>query len=108
MNSLRDRVIEDPENCKFFTELGPELKNIEMSFDFQDVTKRSIVVVIPESYPNLHKMVTPTQEIEANAFAKWVQPMHPTNLPVGVLYKIYVFNQPLVKLKQTLKFYFKA
>lgn len=108
MNSLREKVAEDPENCKFFTKFGPEIKRLKTNFNFEDAEQRSIVVVIPEEYPDLNKLVTPTQEVEASAFAKWLQPMYPNNVPVGVLYKIYVFNQPLVKLNQTLKFYFTA
>ena len=34
--------------------------------------------------------------------------MYPNNATVGVVYKIYVFNQPLVKLNQTLKVSFTA
>lgn len=108
MNSLRDKVQEDPDNCKFFTKFGPEIKGLKTSFNFQDAERRSLVVVLPADYPDLLKMVTPTQEVEVDAFAKWMQPMYPNNVPVGVLYKIYVFNQPLVKLNQILKFYFEA
>ena len=108
MNSLRDKVQEDPDNCKFFTKFGPEIKRLKTSFNFQDAERRSLVVVLPADYPDLLKMVTPTQEVEVDAFAKWMQPMYPNNVPVGVLYKIYVFNQPLVKLNQILKFYFEA
>lgn len=108
MNSLREKTIEDSDNCKFYTKYGPEVTAIDTTFNFVDVKQRSIVVVIPNNYPNLDKLVTPTQEIHADAFAKWVQPMHPIVSQVGVLYKIYVFNQPLVKLNQDMKFFFKA
>lgn len=108
MNSLREKTNEDPDNCKFYTKYGPEVTTVNSTFNFTDVQQRSIVVVTPKNYPDLDKLVTPTQEIHADAFAKWVQPMHPNVSQVGVLYKIYVFNQPLVKLNQDLKFYFKA
>lgn len=106
MSSLRELVDSDPDNCKFFTELGPEIKKLSASFDFTDAAQRSIVVVIPNDYPDLTSIVTPTQEVESSAFAKWLMPLYPNNVPTGVLYKIYVFNQPLVTLDQTIKFYF--
>lgn len=108
MKSLREKTIEDPDNCKFYTKFGPEVTTVDSTFNFTDVKQRSIVVVTPKNYPDLDKLITPTQEIHADAFAKWVQPMYPNAAQVGVLYKIYVFNQPLVKLNQDLKFYFKA
>lgn len=106
MNSLRQLAKEDPDNAGFFTYLGPEISKIRTKFDFTDIRKRSIVVVIPNDYPDLDRMVTPAQEVETEAFAKWLQPMYPNNTEVGILYKIYVFNQPLVKLNQVVKFYF--
>lgn len=106
MNSLRELVSEDPTNCRFFTHLGPEIGKMKAKFNFSDVKKRSIVVVIPNDYPDLLRIITPTQEIEASAFAKWLQPMYPNNVPAGVVYKIYVFNQPLVTLDQVIKFHF--
>lgn len=106
MESLRQLVAEDPENNKFFTFLGRDIKKAKMKFDFVDVQKRSIVVVLPKDYPDLERIVTPAQDVEAEAFAKWVQPMYPKNVEAGVLYKIYVFNQPLVKLNRWVKFYF--
>lgn len=106
MDSLRELATEDPINCRFFTHHGPEISKMKTKFSFVDVKQRSIVVVIPNDYPDLLKMITPTQEVEAPAFAKWLQPMYPNNVETGVLYKIYVFNQPLVKLDQTVKFHF--
>lgn len=108
MESLREKVAEDPDNCKFFTKYGPEISKLSTTFNFEDAQKRSIVVVIPKDYPDLSKIVTPTQEVESDAFAKWLQPMYPNNVPTGVLYKIYVFNQALVKLNQSISFYFSA
>ena len=106
MNSLRELVNEDPVNCKFHTHLGPKLKKLETKFSFTDTKLRSIVVVIPLDYPDLLRMTTPAQEVETAAFAKWVQPMYPNNTDTGVLYKIYVFNQPLVTFDQITKFGF--
>ncbi len=108
MNSLREKVKEDPENCKFFTHLGPDIKKLKASFNFETAEKRSIVIVVPKDYPDLVKLITPTQTVTEGAFAKWLQPMYPNNATVGVVYKIYVFNQPLVKLNQTLKVSFTA
>lgn len=104
MNSIRELADSDPDNCQFFTHLGPEITELSTHFSFSDVRQRSIVAVLPNSYPDLQKIVTPTQEIEATAFAKWIQPMYPGS--ESVLYKIYVFNQPLVTLDQEIKFYF--
>lgn len=106
MDSLRELVNEDHVNCRFFTHLGPEIGKMKAKFNFTDVRQRSIVVVIPNDYPDLLRIITPTQEIEASAFAKWLQPMYPNNVPAGVVYKIYVFNQPLVTLDQVIKFHF--
>lgn len=106
MTSLRELVNDDPDNCKFFTHLGPEIGKLKAKFNFVDARQRSLVIVTPYDYPDLVRIITPTQEVEASAFAKWVQPMYPNNVETGVLYKIYVFNQPLVKLDQVIKFHF--
>lgn len=106
MDSLRELVNSDPENCKFFTHLGPKIHKLKTSFSFVDSNQRSIVVVIPDSYPALRRIITPTQMVEVSAFARWLQPMYPNNVEVGVPYKIYVFNQPLVQLDQVVKFEF--
>lgn len=106
IENLKAIAKEDPDNCKFLV-IGSDYNELEVSFDFQDPRMRSIVVVLPESYPDLTKMVTPTQDVGAEAFAKWTLCMYPGDTETGVLYKIYVFNQLLVKLNQTVKFYFK-
>jgi hypothetical protein len=106
IESLRTLAVEDPINCRFFTHHGPEIKKLKSKFDFVDARQRSLIVVLPESYPDLLRIITPTQDVEASAFAKWLQPMHPNNIEAGVLYKIYVFNQPLVQLDQVIKFHF--
>lgn len=108
MDSLRTKVNEDPQNCEFFTKYGPEAKGFKKTFNFVDIQKRSIVIVIPDSYPDMVKMVTPVQELGKDAFVLWKQPMYPNGVPTGVMYKIYVFNQPLVKLNQTIKVHFTA
>lgn len=106
MDSLRTLCDEDSQNCKMFTYLGPDVAALDIKFDFTDAKQRSLVVVVPYEYPDLVSMVTPTQEVTYEAFAKWVQPLYPNNTTTGVSYKIYVFNQPLVKLQQDVKFTF--
>ena len=106
MDRLREVVDLDSQNNVFMTELGSQITKYTMTFDFTDAMTRSITVVVPYDYPDLVRMVTPTQTVTAEAFTKTVMPMYPNNAEVGVNYKIYVFNQPLVTLSQTVEFYF--
>lgn len=107
IESLRRLVAEDPENCKFFTHLGKDIKELTAKYKFEDPKKRSLVIVTPDDYPSISKLTSPTQSVEKDAFVEWKQPMYPNNAKVGVVYKIFVYNQSLVKLDQSLKFNFE-
>lgn len=107
MESLRKLAEEEPEANYIITDQGPEISSVSKSIQFTDTKQRSIVIAVPNDYPDLKSLKTPAQEVTAEAFAKWVQPMYPNQAEVGVLYKIYVFNQPLVNLQQTIDIEFE-
>lgn len=107
MESLRKLAEEEPEANYIITDQGPEISSVSKSIQFTDTKQRSIVIAVPNDYPDLKSLKTPAQEVMADAFAKWVQPMYPNQAEVGVLYKIYVFNQPLVNLQQTIDIEFE-
>lgn len=104
--SLRQKAEEDPENCRFYTLFGPDIRKLPMKFDFVDKELRDIVVVIPQDYPDLLSISTHVQATGSAAFARWLQPLHPNDKEEGVLYKIYVFSQALVKLDRLVWFRF--
>lgn len=107
MESLRKLAEEEPEANYIITDQGPEISSVSKSIQFTDTKQRSIVIAVPNDYPDLKSLKTPAQEVTVEAFAKWVQPMYPNQAEVGVLYKIYVFNQPLVNLQQTIDIEFE-
>ena len=107
MESLRRLAEEEPEANYIITDQGPEISSVSKSIQFTDTRQRSIVIAVPNDYPDLKSLKTPAQEVTADAFAKWIQPMYPNQAEVGVLYKIYVFNQPLVNLQQTIDIEFE-
>lgn len=103
MESLRRLAEEEPKANYIITDQGPKISNVSKSIQFTDTRQRSIVIAVPNNYPDLKTLKTPAQQkVTAEAFAKWVQPMYPNQAEVGVLYKIYVFKQPLVNLQQTI------
>lgn len=106
MESLKKLAEEDPKNMYMITEEGPEINEIILPFNYVDAKKRSLLIVMPAEYPSLQYINTQSQQLGSDAFAKWIQPMYPNVTTQGVLYNLYVYNIPLVKLDQRIMFKF--
>lgn len=99
------RTTSDTEN-KFLYDIGNTVEHIKFNYQFEDAQLRKPFIVIPDSYPDLDSLTTTCQNFGIEAFQT------PVRLPIQindsiVYYKVYVYDQPLVKLNQEVIFNFK-
>lgn len=85
---------------------GKDAKGIEVQFDYSGSDKKSLILAVPDEYPDLVAMTNKIQKVGPEAFAVWKQPLYPVANAPSVLYKIYVFNQSLVRLQDKIRVYF--
>lgn len=91
---------------QFVLVTGKDAKGIEAQFNYSGSDKKSLILAVPDEYPDLVAMTNKIQKVGPEAFAVWKQPLYPVANAPSVLYKIYVFNQSLVRLQDKIRVYF--
>lgn len=106
-DTLNELTLSDPINNKFYYE-GDNVNLIEHSFNFDMDKEQKIIIVIPNSYPNLSEMSNSAQVVSPNAFEVIDRiPLQIPNISSDVIYKIYTYKQDLYSLNTIMKFKFE-
>lgn len=106
-NYLMELIGEDPVN-NVLTNHGDNVSEIKHKYDFEDVNLKHPFLVVPENYPNLYQMQTPSQQFGIGAFDVIdAIPLEVPGLEESVIYKIYIYRQALVALHQPITFKFE-
>ena len=82
---------------------------IAHSYNFTDPSLKEILVAMPIKYPELQQMITPSQHVGPEAFSIIdVIPFQIPGAPKDVLYKLYIYDQALVRLNSPVTFTFES
>ena len=82
---------------------------IAHSYNFSDPSLKEILVAMPIKYPELQQMITPSQHVGPEAFSIIdVIPFQIPGAPKDVLYKLYIYDQALVRLNSPVTFTFES
>lgn len=106
---LEQLALEDPENNTFEPLAGDVLEIIH-NYNFTTPNDlKQLVVAIPKDYPDLASIKTPAQDFGVEAFdiindIPFVVP----GVEENVIYKLYIYRQPLAMYHSEVTFKFKA
>ena len=105
---LTDLVKEDPKNNELHADLD-DVKEITTDYDFDSPKEqKKIIVAIPVEYPDLKSMKTASQEFSVDAFKKIEAiPFNIENVEKPVMYKLFLYDVPLIGLKSEVTFKFE-
>lgn len=107
---LLDANKSDSENNVFYENKTKYMREVEHTYDFDLKDPVKLVIAVPKEYRNLNKVQNDVQtfgiqDFETDKFNKVYQ----TTFSVGgkdVLYKLYIYKQPLVRFKSDVTFKF--
>ena len=99
----------DPENNSF-NPLVKGLSEINHSYNFTTPSDfKQLVVVIPKDYPNLTGIQTSAQDFGIEAFDIISDiPLKVPGVEEDIIYKVYVYKQPLAMYHSNVTFKFKT
>ena len=106
---LEQLALEDPEN-NTFKPLSGDMLEIIHSYNFTTPNDlKQLVVAVPKDYPDLASIKTPAQDFGIEAFdiindVPFVVP----GVEENVIYKLYIYRQPLAMYHSEVTFKFKA
>lgn len=104
---LLDLHFADKVNNKFYDK-DTRLTKIEQEFNFVESSEYKFIVAIPEDYPDLFQMKTPSQQFTLDAFNKVsALPLHLPNTEDAVIYKYFIYKQPVTQCTIPITFIFK-
>lgn len=94
----------DPVNNKFY-DRDDHLRELTHYYNFDEEKPVKLLLALPRTYPNLEAMMNGVQKFTKGAFTQTTVTPYTIN---GILtdYKLYVYNQPLVKLDSEITFKF--
>ena len=98
---VKQLIKDDPTNNKLYVKPNT-LDSIQHTYNFETPTVlQELCVLMPADYPDLKDIITPAQSFDVDAFELL------NAIPIeGVLYKLYTYSQPLVKLNLTVTYKF--
>lgn len=99
---------EDPINNKFY-DRGKNIVRIDHKYNFQDSSLQHIFLAIPEDYPPLYQLQTPSQQFHSEAFD--IIDRIPFQVPGSdkdVIYKLYIYREALTQLNVIVNFNFET
>lgn len=105
-SDLVDLAKSDPINNKFYDKTK-YMRELEHSYSFDLENPVKLVVAIPKDYRNLNKVQNDVQTFNKDAFD--FQELKQTTFKVNdkdVLYKLYIYKQPLVRFDSDIVFKF--
>lgn len=106
---LEKLAAEDPEN-NTFEPLAGDVLEITHNYNFttpEDL--KQLIVAIPKDYPNLASIKTPAQDFGIEAFEVIdAIPLAVPGIDSDVIYKLYIYRQPLAMYHSEVIFKFKA
>ena len=105
---LSDLVKEDPINNELHADLA-DVKEITTDYSFNTPKEqKKIIVAMPVEYPDLKSMKTASQEFSVDAFKKIEAiPFDVDNVDQPVMYKLFLYDVPLIGLESEVIFKFE-
>ena len=94
-NYLKDLNVSDPINNKFYSD---NLHKIEHQYDFRGSELKQIFIAVPDTFPRLNSIKTPSQSFSADAFGEMLIPFQIPNAKKDVLYRVYLYKESLIQL----------
>ena len=106
---LEQLALEDPEN-NTFKPLAGDMLEIIHSYNFTTPNDlKQLVVAVPKDYPDLASIKTPAQDFGIEAFDIINDiPFIVPGVEENVIYKLYIYRQPLAMYHSEVTFKFKA
>ena len=106
---LEQLALEDPEN-NTFKPLAGDMLEIIHSYNFTTPNDlKQLVVAVPKDYPDLASIKTPAQDFGIEAFDIINDiPFIVPGVEENVIYKLYIYRQPLAMYHSEVIFKFKA